>query len=584
MFLCSAALAAELDLDKFMPVEEIKPGMKGIGKTVFAGTRIDEFQVEVLDIAKNYIGPKGDIIWILCSGGPLEETGVILGMSGSPIYIDGRLIGALAYSAGSFPKRPIAGVTPIADMLRILEKEEDDTEHTMLDTRYTEAISNFLASDPAFSIEYPASSIQDTTTSAVPLQTPIMLSGFHTRTIEDMIPLFRKLGMIPVQGGGASPQDESGAAHLEPGAVMGMQFVKGDVSSFGFGTLTYVEGDKVLAFGHSMNGFGKINLPIAGGRVGLLVPSLLTSSKRAAPTRTIGTLTYDGQYGIMGVIGREPEFIPMKVRVNSHEYNFEIAENWIVSPLYIRMTVLNTIYSAGKSLGDYTMRTHSEIKLKGYPTISKDNIFSGRSPSAVATAFASPMYSIMQSRFERVDVESILLEISLEDKRANALIDEIRINKDRVRPGDSVTATVFLTPYMEDTVSQQIEIAIPEDVPEGPMSLIIADAAFISTWDRSRAPMKAQVVGMSHLIQRIQEEESNSDMIIELFAPKMGVTIRDQELPALPLTTFSVMSSRKQIGGSGLTRGTTFLKQRVHTEYVLSGSAMMFLNIDRDAP
>jgi hypothetical protein len=333
-----------------------------------------------------------------------------------------------------------------------------------------------------------------------------------------------------------------------------------------------------------MYGAGNTSLPVAGGRVVYLESSLLASTKFAVSGKTAGTLAYDSEYGIMGVVGKEPEFIPMKVRINSYEYNFEIAEHWMFSPMYTRMKMLDVVYSAGKQMGDFTMRTHLEIKLKGYPTISKDNVFSGTSPGAVASALAAPLFPIMQSRFERVDVESISVEMSLEDKRANAVIDEIRISKDQVRPGDSVTATIFLTPHLEDTVTQQIEVPIPKDAPEGPAFLIIANAKSSAAWEKSRAPAKAQIVDMSHLIKSIQEEESNSDIIVELFVSKLGVTIRNQELPALPLTTFSVMSSRKQIGEKGFTRGTTFLKQRKHTDYVISGSAMMLLTIDRDAP
>ena len=580
-----AAFALELDTSKFMPVDEIKPGMKGIGKTVFEGTRIDEFQVEVLDVTSNPIGLIGKIIWVECSGGPLAETGVLGGMSGSPVYIDGRLIGAVAYrSSGSFVKRPIAGVTPIASMLSILEKADLDTQHSMLDARYTEAISSLLAYAPGSSIEYPASSIQDSTTSVAPIQVPVVVSGFHPRTIEDMTPVFRKLGMVPVQGGGAASRDDSAEVSMEPGAVVGVQYVKGDASSFGYGTVTYTQGDRVLAFGHPMSGMGKTSLPMAGGRVSFLVPSMLSSSKSAVSSKTVGALAYDSEYGIMGVIGKQPEFIPMKVRVNSREYNFEIAEHRSYSSLYVFMVALSTIYSTEKATGDYTMRTHSEIKLKGYPVISNDNVFSGRSPGVVASAFTSPVNAIMRNRFEEVDVESLLLEISFEDKRTNAVIDGVRINKNRVRPGDSVTVTVFLTPYMQDTVRQQFQVTIPKDVPEGSVLLRLSDAAASYTWERARAPMKTRIADLPHLVQLIREEERNDDIIIELYAPKVGITIRNQELPALPLTTFSVMNSRKQAGGSSFTRGTTFSKQRIRTNYAISGSAMMFLNIDRDAP
>jgi hypothetical protein len=234
-------------------------------------------------------------------------------------------------------------------------------------------------------------------------------------------------------------------------------------------------------------------------------------------------------------------------------------------------------------MGDYTMRTHSEISLGSYPTISRDNIFSGTSPGAAAAAFTKPLYSLMQNRFEEVDVESILLEVSLEDKRSNTRIDGVQINKKRIRPGDSLEVTVFHTPYMEDTTVKRFEVTIPKDAPEGRSLLRISDAASSMSWEKARAPMKSRIVDLPHLIRRIREEESNNDLIVELFAPKVGVTIRDQELPALPLTAFSVINSAKQTGTSGLTRGTTFLRQRIQTDYVISGSATLLLNIDRDA-
>jgi len=603
--LCSATLAGELDPDKFMSIDEIKPGMKGIGKTVFEGTKIDEFQVEVLDVVKNAVGPKCDIIWVLCSGGPLEETGVLSGMSGSPVYIDGKLIGAVAYRLGQFAKQPIAGVTPIASMLRMLENQTSNVKNQEVDAGYSIRPSKSLKSSKSFhdfddlmaqrelctpGIQYPASSIRDNPASLVPIQTPVMMAGFHPRAINEISPVLKEFGMIPVQGSGTSSQVESEEVPLEPGAVLGVQYLRGDASIFAFGTLTYIHDDKILAFGHPAPGMGKIELPMAGGRVGLLASSLMASSKYVSPARTMGTLTYDSQYGIMGVIGKQPEFIPLKIRISSQrssqprEYNFEIAKDRLFSASFVFLTAVNTIYSAEKSMGDYTMRTHSEIDLKGYPTISKDDIFTGISPSNAAAGLVSPLYSIMQNSFEEVDVKGVLLEILFEDKQTDARIDGVQISKDTIRPGDSLEVTVFLTPYMEDTVTKRFEVTVPKDTPEGRSLLRISDAASSESWERARAPMKSRIVDLPHLIRRIQEEESNSDIIVELFVPKAGVTIRDQELPALPLTAFSVMSSEKQTGGSGLTRGTTFLRQRIHTDHVISGSATLRLDIDRDAP
>lgn len=594
MCLCSTTLALEMDTEKFMPVDEIKPGMKGIGKTVFEGTKIEDFQIEVLDVVKNANGPKADIIWILCSGGPLEETGVLSGMSGSPVYIDGRLIGAVAYRLGSFPKRPVAGVTPIASMLRIIDGKEGMSSADRSGTSSWASIEqddSVLGAEGSF-LDFlmrgqpdivPLAS-EGNPVSLMPIQTPVMMAGFHPKAIKDIAPVMRRFGMIPIQGGGTSSQSESEEITFAPGAVLGVQLVRGDLSAFASGTLTYVHDNKILGFGHPMMGMGSTSLPMSGGRISLLVSSMMASSKYVSPARTMGTLVYDDQYGIMGVVGKEPEFIPMKVLINSQEFNFEIAKHKLFAPTYAFLAAVNTIYSEEKTQGDYTMRTHWELELSHYPTISKDNVFSGTSPSAAASAFASPLLALMQNTFEEVDVESILLEIEFHDKRTNARIDGVRISKDRIRPGDSLDVTVFMTPYLEDTVTKQFQVTVPKDMPEGRALLRLLDASSSESWERSRAPMKARTVNVSHIIRRIREEESNNDIIVEIFNPKLGVTIRDQELPALPLTALSVISSQKQAGGSGFTRGTTFMKERIHTDYVVSGSAMLILDIDRDAP
>jgi hypothetical protein len=583
----------ELDPEEFMTVDKIKPGMKGTGKTVFEGTKVEEFQVEVLDVVKNELSPRSDVIWVVCSGDPLEEAGAISGMSGSPVYIDGKLIGAIAYRApGSFIKRPIMGITPIANMMEILDNEKTGSGYSMLDTRYSNQdarqekepsnLESGVLSLESLSIQYPAS--------LLPIQSPIAMGGFHPRAIDDIAPTLKKLGMVPIQGSGTASQVGAEEVKLEPGAVIGVQFVRGDASMFSYGTVTYINGDRILAFGHPMYGMGKIALPMAGGRVSFLMPSLMLSAKYAAPASTMGTLVYDDQHGIMGIVGKEPDFIPVKVKITSQqdsqprEYNFEVANHKLFTPTLISSTAASAIYDAEKMMGEYTIRTHSEINLEDYPTISKDNAFSGTAPGSVASALASPVYALMQNTFEEADVESILLEMSFEDKRTTARIDGARISKDRIRPGDSLEVTVFLTPYMEGTAIKKFQVTVPEDMPEGRAFLMVFDAADNRTWERTRAPMKSRVTNMPDLIKRILEEESNSDMIIQLFAQKVGVTIGDQELPALPLTTFSVMRSPRQTGDSGFTRGTTFLKQRVRTEYVVSGSEALLLNIDRNAP
>lgn len=582
-FICLSSFSLELDPNEFMTIDQIKPGMKGVGKTVFNGTKIEEFQIEVLEVAKNVLGPKQSIIWVLCSGGPLEETGVISGMSGSPVYIDGKLIGAIAYRMGSFQKRPIAGVTPIADMLKVL----DNAEKSSISKEMDEMEFPFpIKAENLSKAEDGETSKQAT---IEPIQTPVMMSGFSSKTIDYIAPLLNSYGMVPVQGGGISTTIVEEQVKIEPGSVIGIEFVRGDASVFGSGTVTYVKDDKVLAFGHSLVGLGKTSLPISIGKISLLVPSLQSSVKYGSPIETIGTLINDNQYGIIGITSQKPEFIPVRVRVNSlntgntEEFNFEVAKHKIFAPIYIFSIVMDTINNAVKSIGDYTIIAHSEINIKNYPKVLRDNIFSGLSPDVVASDFASPLYSLMQNRFEELDIQNVLLDISFEERRTNAVIDDVRLNKLEVKPGDYVNVTVSITPYMQSTIIKQFDVAIPKDAPEGRCILRISDASSSRSWESTRAPQRFRISSVAQLIQLLNEEESNNDIVVELFCPKAGVVIRGEEFPALPLTAFSVMSSSKYVGGSSPTLGTTILKQRIKTDYVISGSASTILTIDRDA-
>ncbi|MGB9595682.1 MAG: SpoIVB peptidase S55 domain-containing protein [Candidatus Poribacteria bacterium] len=583
-FLCSTVMAIELDPNKFMTVDQIKPGMKGIGKTVFSGTNIEEFQIEVIGIDRNVILPKSDIIWVLCSGGPIDEAGVISGMSGSPVYIDGKLIGAIAYRAGSFAKRPIAGVTPIAEMLSIVEKSEK--EESIGQTNLPDFDLPFFAKEET---ENEQSNLQDSDFLSIkPIQMPITMGGFSQKTIEYASPMLKRLNMIPIQGGGASAYENDKDVKVEPGSVAVIEFVKGDYSAFGSGTITYIDDNKILAFGHPLSGYGKIDLPVSVGRISLLIPSMLASTKQGLPIKTIGTLIQDDQYGILVDANKQPNFIPMKIRIKStngiQEYNFEVVKSRLFSSSYIYLTALDTITNATKSAGDYTIKSHSEVSIKGYPKLVKDNVFSGTDPSVVATQFTMPIFQIIRNKFEEVDIENITLDITFEEKQTSATIDDVRINKTTVKPGDSVTLTISITPYLQETITKQVEVTIPKDTPEGRALLRISDASASSSWDRTRAPMKSKVTDLGQIIKQIQEEESNNNIIIDLFYPKAGATVRGEELPALPLTALNIISSTKQVGTSGPTAGTIFLRQKVQTDYVISGSANLQIVIDREAP
>lgn len=583
--------AADLNPDEFMAVDKLKPGMKGIGKTVFSGTRIEEFQVEILAVLKN-VRPKGDLILARVSGGPLDETGVIAGMSGSPVYIDGKLIGAVAYS-WPFAKEPIAGITPISEMLEVFEKEETGDSGTTL-LRFNSldgldsvrsfsdlSISGDLVDDHPYLKDYQGFAL-------IPIRTPVTLSGFDSRVIELMSPMFSKLGLIPVQGGSGS--EAMDPTDFVPGAAIGVQLVRGDATISGIGTLTYRKGDRVIAFGHPLFFAGSIDLPMTGAYVHSIMPSQVCSFRFASSIKLLGKIGQDRRAGISGTIGSLPELIPLHIRLrtdgerNSEDYQFEIIDHKLFSPLFVGWTVLNTVLSSGKARGDCALKLRMDISLGGQSTISKEDLFSGPSvPVSAADAVSRPIFLLMSNEFEEVDIEDISLTIFIEERRRTTRIEGVRINKERVRPGESLELKVFVKPYHEDGVTERIELKIPEDTPEGRVQIRVGDASSAQAWKMERLPLTHRPRNLSQLIDILEKEESNNDIIVEVFLARRGAMVKGEELPSLPPSILSVMRSSKQTGEGDLTEGTVLLKRKLSTDYVVSGSEVLPLEVNKEA-
>ncbi|MFQ6044212.1 MAG: hypothetical protein ACE5PV_25440, partial [Candidatus Poribacteria bacterium] len=594
------AQAIEWDNSKFMALDDIKPGMRGKVKTVFSGNKIEEFNMEVIDIQKNAF-PQWDVIWAKGWGGTFDETGVANGMSGSPVYINGRLIGALSLGAYNQKKGDLFGITPIELMLKVTQRgmtpklsysggsgefipfftigpnSADDDKIGILDSWFSQrARKQNHAVNPYGNLQ------------EMRLQIPATYSGFSPRAISYMQPLLEEYGMNLLQGGGGGGAVDRDVP-IEPGQVLGFEFARGDFNFSAFGTLTYVEGNQLLAFGHSFFGEGNMNLPISVGYVNYVLPLITRSTKMSSPIKTIGALVQDRTPAIAGILGDSPSFIPVNLRVKtqgdvSKELHYEVIRHRRFSPFYAILGTLSLVEAVDKSSGDSTAHIHTVISLKDQPDIIKDDFYSS-SDGAVSAAYESlsPLYALINNPFQQVDVKNIAVDISIEDKRNTAQIEGIRINKNRYKPGDEIQMFISLRPYLEQPIIQKAAVTIPKDAPDGVAVLLVSSVTDNESWQKNRAPLNFRPKNIQQLMKLLQRGESRNNIIIEIYVPRVGMTVQGEEMPELPLSMLSVMTYRTQTEG-GFTKGTTLLREKLPTTYFISGGAALRIIIDRNAP
>ncbi len=600
------------DAEKFMPLSEVKPGMKGKGYTVFSGTTVEEFECEVVSVEHNFI-PGWHVVWMKGLSDNFKRTGVAGGMSGSPIYIDGRLMGAL--SLGYFNQREHAngfGVTPFELMLKVAQRGMEPNlsyegaqlfnlnasaamHQYGLDTGQSLLRDGQVAQVPRAFDEMWRDSVTDMPSQmrSARLSIPVTLPTLNSEVIRFIKPMFDKLNFTPVQAsGGGGPVKES---PVEEGQMIGTEFVRGDVAFFGYGTITYIDGNELLAYGHSASAEGNVNIPLSGGYVHFILPSRSRSSKIASPTQPIGTLVQDRDPAIAGIIGKHPSYIPVNVNVQTadskqHQKSYEVIRHRSLSPIYTGMAAWMLMDTLEFYLGDYTLNMEATITLKEHPDLKNSelvykNIYSSRgSPGfGVMQTLMSPMFQLGINPYTKVQVENVTLDLKIGDKRRTARIQSLRMDKLRYRPGDTVAVEITLQPYLEAPITQTGTITIPKDAPEGLVTLLAGNANFHESWQRSRAPLNFRHKNINQLIKLLQRGERNSDIIMELFVPEPGLTVQGEEFESLPPSVMSVMNTAKQTGDSGYTSATTLQMDKVATDYVIFGSGIIRLVVDRNA-
>jgi hypothetical protein len=570
--LLAAGFAVTLARIPIMTVDQLKPGMKGVGRSVFFGTEIEEFGVEVVDVM-HQVWPRGDMILCRLSGQGLEESGVVAGMSGSPVYIDGKLIGAVAY-AWTFAKQPLAGVTPAAQMLRIWD-EQDRSESRGGARSGRVSVSNGLAG-----------------LSALPL--PVALSGLTPALAEIVEPALREFNLSPIGMAGTASSAARDTSNLVPGAAVGVALIDGDVRLAGIGTLTCREGNRILAFGHPMFQGGSVRLPMVGGVIHSVLPSVASSFKLFSATGPVGTVNQDRLAGIGGEIGPVPEMLPVLAVVSSPSgldtYRFRIVEQEDLAPLLAAVGLTDIVYQTEGNLEEMTLASRMTVRLSSplSPLASRlsplviEHRFTGTNPAADLFRSAKNELDVLfGNRFLPAPIAAIEFDLSFDPGRSLTYLLSARPNVASVRPGDTVRVTLGLRDYRGDDSELVIAVAIPGPTPEGKLRIVIAPRDSLLVLEAMRAPAKLEAGSFADLLELFAQTGRENELVAAGFSERPGLTLAGRELPAPPPSLRSVLLNPRSDEPVMTTGESPVFRQAFRFDRVISGVAKLELEVKR---
>lgn len=567
-----------------IPLDQIHVGMKGTALTVFQGVKPEPMDVEVLGVMHNVNGPKGDVILVRLHGTKPEYTGVVAGMSGSPVYFDGKLAGALAFRIGEFSKEPIAGVTPIEEMLEINALDRSETPAPMRAGDTTNQSGSARTASPSES----APLTNETYSNYLkPIETPLVFDGFSNDTLQRYASQFAAAGIVPVMGIGASSNDKQ-PEPIEPGSAVSAVLVRGDMDIAATCTVTYVDPKRLLACGHPLMQFGQVDLPMTKATVLATLPSPLNAFKIVNTTETVGAFVQDRQNGIMGVQGREAKMIPVTVSLHSgpatKEFHYEVLNNARLSPLAMMATVFNALHGTNEYGEDITYRMNAVLSVKGYPDVTLRNMFSpqdnGQPAAAIAAATIGDRFGrIYSNAYDAPDVQGVKLDFDLLRERRSARLEASRTDVSEARPGDQITVETVIRPYRGERLVRQIPIRIPTSTSKGTLRILVSDGDTLDRMRRS-APMMNRGLGLAPTIALLNKERANDRVYVSLIQSDPEAMIADKVMPTLPLSVMNVMDNMRGtqdmvvLGESSVSEASTD-----SLDYVVSGAQMLTINI-----
>jgi hypothetical protein len=584
---------------KFFPLAEVKRGMKGVAYTVFEGVNPEPMQVEILGLLKDALGPGQDMILARLHGDKPEYTGVVAGMSGSPVYIDGRLVGALSYRIGQFSKEPIAGITPIESMLQVrdgngaavgsniaAEAERQNSAVLPLRQAQGEDDKHFSQTEDGFSGR------QQPELRAI--ETPLVFGGFSPATVERFGERFRAMGLTPVAGlGGADPtavQPEP----LVPGSAVSAVLVRGDLSMAGTCTVTYVDPKRLLACGHPITQYGPVDMPMTKAEVLASLASPLNAFKIINTTETVGAFTEDRASAIMGQFGKKARMIPVVVEVVPPQgaektpgmnagvaktLHFEVLDNRQLTPSTMLVSVYQSLQTNNTAAEEMSYRLTGEIGVKGFPPVRMQGMMAQTEffPGTINAAL------LVNDRFSRVYgnpleqpvVTGVKLKAEAIPARMTAVLESARLSRIDAHAGDEIEVEATLHPYQAEARIVRVKVKLPAELEPGTMRVVVSDGATVDRLS-TRTGLQQQIA-LADTVAAMNRMHSNDRVYVTLLDHETQAVLEGEALPGVPLSMANVLGPLKEAQKMQLTGESVVEAGWVEAGYAVSGSQVLNL-------
>jgi hypothetical protein len=544
-----------------LPVSAIKPGQKAVAWTVFTGSEPEAVPVEIIGVWKNAWGPKQDII-VGKMGGKADRTSVAKGMSGSPVYIDGKLIGAVSTQIGQFSPDAICGITPIDLMLEIKDFDA---------SRPSDALTPERVATPRASVEVPHDILAAVNQTGLPLSpnslmrpidSPLMFSGFHPETLRQFGGMFEKLGVQAVQGGASGAIQNAKLAKdwqnsLQPGDSIAGVLVSGDLNITGLGTVTYNDGKKVLGFGHQFFNLGPVDMPMSKGEVLMVLASTYQPMKIANATEIVGALKQDRHSGILGELGATSPMIPVSVKVRSLagngsvrnekelKFNVFVQQKW--TPFLMMLTLFNSVSGMNDFAEDTTYRLNGTVELEGDAKLSLNTMFAPSempvpAPIMLAGWWGDKFNRLFGNAVKTPSLKSVNVSVDLLPERRMAALESAYVASTEVEAGTEVPVKVYLRPYRGERMEKEIKVKIPSGMPKGDHRILLSDADTLNRMQTMVANSN-RFLDLPETVSLINQERSNNRLYVSLIQGRPTFFDEDKTMPALPASVWNVMQS-----------------------------------------
>ncbi|HET7872839.1 MAG TPA: SpoIVB peptidase S55 domain-containing protein [Terriglobales bacterium] len=571
--------AASQPATPILPLSQVQTGIHGVAYTVFEGVTPEPMDVEVLGVMRNSNGPRGDIILVRLQGKKVEYTGVVAGMSGSPVYIDNKLVGAIAFRIGEFAKEPIAGVTPIEEMLEINALDQTPAPDAQSETAGTASTTRTNGPGVAKGLQGFANLLQ-------PIETPLVFSGFTQDAISRFAPQFASAGIVPVMGAG-SVSDEKQPEPLEAGSAVSAILVRGDLNIAATCTVTYMDPQRLLACGHPLLQFGVVDLPMTKARVLATLPSPMNAFKIINTTESVGAFVQDRHTGILGRFNKEPEMIPVTLSIHGtnkpKQFHYEVLNNSKLTPVAIMATVYSALQGVNDGGEDVTYRMNGNISVNGYSQVHLQNMFApsdGNQPTALQAALSlgDRFGRIYQNPYDKAKVKGVELDFDIVHERRSAQLESARTDVTEARPGDEIVVESVLRPYRGERIVRQVPVKIPTSTPNGTLRILISDG---NTLDRMRnmGGSFGRRMDLASTIALLNKEHANDRLYVSLLEANPQAMVEDKVMPTMPISVMNVMESMRGtqdmvvVGESSVNESSTPL------DYVVSGAQIITVNV-----